>query len=105
MVEPTAVFVPLDEMLKDEYFDVVTKEIFGPFQILTSYDDASLDKVLAALERMSHHLTAAVVSNDPRFQDRVLGATVNGTQYVGRRARTTGAPQNHCKTRYIISHL
>ena len=32
---------------------------------------------------------------DPRFQDRVLGASVNGTQYVGRRARTTGAPQNH----------
>ena len=52
--------------------------------------------VLEALERMSHHLTAAVVSNDPRFLDEVLGSTVNGTQYVGRRARTTGAPQNHC---------
>jgi hypothetical protein len=25
----------------------------------------------------------------------VLGNSVNGTQYVGRRARTTGAPQNH----------
>lgn len=26
---------------------------------------------------------------------QVLGHTVNGTTYVGRRARTTGAPQNH----------
>lgn len=26
---------------------------------------------------------------------QVLGNTVNGTTYVGRRARTTGAPQNH----------
>jgi len=44
---------------------------------------------------MSHHLTAAVVSNDIEFQQQVLGRTINGTTYVGRRARTTGAPQNH----------
>ena len=44
---------------------------------------------------MSHHLTAAVVSGDIGFQQRVLGATVNGTTYCGMRARTTGAPQNH----------
>ncbi len=51
--------------------------------------------VLTMLERMSHHLTAAVVSADPVFLNTVLGATVNGTTYAGRRARTTGAPQNH----------
>ena len=44
---------------------------------------------------MSHHLTAAIVSNDILFQNKVLANTVNGTQYVGIRARTTGAPQNH----------
>ena len=44
---------------------------------------------------MSHHLTAAVVSNDPRFQGRILKSTVNGTTYAGMKARTTGAPQNH----------
>ena len=44
---------------------------------------------------MTNHLTAAVVSNDPAFSNQVLGATVNGTVYAGRRARTTGAPQNH----------
>lgn len=44
---------------------------------------------------MSHHLTAAVVSNDVGFVQRVLASTVNGTTYAGMRARTTGAPQNH----------
>jgi 1-pyrroline-5-carboxylate dehydrogenase len=96
MVEPTAVFVPLEEALKPEHFDAVTTEIFGPLQVLTSYEgDAGLERVLEACERMSHHLTAAVVSNDPRFQDDVLGRTVNGTTYTGIKARTTGAPQNH----------
>jgi len=94
-IEPTAVFVPIDQLLSDEHFDVCTTEIFGPFQVVTEYDDASLPKVLEACERMSHHLTAAVVSNDPRFQDQVLAHTVNGTTYAGIRARTTGAPQNH----------
>jgi len=95
LIQPTAVFVPLAELLKPEHFDACTTEVFGPFQVLTSYDDGSLDLVLEACERMSHHLTAALVSNDLRFQDKVLGRTVNGTTYVGRRARTTGAPQNH----------
>ena len=40
-------------------------------------------------------MTAALVSNDHLFQDKFLGRTINGTQYVGLRARTTGAPQNH----------
>ncbi|CAE7845707.1 ALDH12A1 [Symbiodinium sp. KB8] len=46
-------------------------------------------------ERMNAHLTAAVVSNDFDFINKVAGNTVNGTTYIGRRARTTGAPQNH----------
>jgi len=92
---PTAVYVPLEEMLKEEHFDTVTEEIFGPFQVMTHYSDSSLDKVLEACERMEAHLTAAVVSNDVLFQNKVLGSTVNGTTYAGRRARTTGAPQNH----------
>jgi len=95
MVEPTAVFVPLQEILKAEHFDEVMKEIFGPFQVITSFNDQSLELVLQACERIPHHLTAAVVSNDPRFQAAVLGRTVNGTTYTGIRARTTGAPQNH----------
>jgi 1-pyrroline-5-carboxylate dehydrogenase len=95
MVEPTAVFVPITEALKPEHFDVVMTEIFGPFQVLMSYDDDSLELVLEACERIPHHLTAAVVSNDQRFCNKVLGRTVNGTTYAGLRARTTGAPQNH----------
>lgn len=57
--------------------------------------DDQLRAVLDVLERMSHHLTAAVVSNDLPFLQEVLAHTVNGTTYAGIRARTTGAPQNH----------
>ena len=92
---PTAVHVPLEELVKPEHFGACTTEIFGPFQVLSDYSDASLPLVLDACERMDAHLTAAVVSNDVKFQSRVLASTVNGTTYCGRRARTTGAPQNH----------
>lgn len=94
-IRPTAVFVPLREMMKPENFDLCTTEIFGPFQVLTSYNDETLPLVLEALERMHQHLTAAIVSSDIDFCNHVLGHTVNGTTYVGIRARTTGAPQNH----------
>jgi 1-pyrroline-5-carboxylate dehydrogenase len=94
-VEPTAVYVPLKEMLKEENFEACATELFAPFQVISYYNDTTLDDVLQALERMSHHLTAAVVSNDVEFQTKVLANTVNGTTYAGRRARTTGAPQNH----------
>jgi len=94
-VEPTAVFVPLEEMMKQEHFEDCVSEIFAPFQVITYYNDDTLDDVLQALEGMSHHLTAACVSNDPAFQSKILAHTVNGTTYVGRRARTSGAPQNH----------
>lgn len=94
-IEPTAVFVPLQQMLDPEHFDTVTTEVFGPFQVVTEYSHEQLPLVLQALERMKHHLTAAIVSNDVQFVQQVLGHTVNGTTYVGLRARTTGAPQNH----------
>ncbi|XP_010678575.2 probable aldehyde dehydrogenase [Beta vulgaris subsp. vulgaris] len=93
--KPTAVYVPLEEILKDKNFELVTKEIFGPFQIITDYKANQLQMVLDALERMHAHLTAAVVSNDVLFLQEVIGSSVNGTTYAGLRARTTGAPQNH----------
>ena len=92
--EPTAVQVPL-AALGGEHFERVTTELFGPFQVIVRYGDGDLEAVLETLERISHHLTAAVVSADPEFQEQVLGATVNGTTYCGLRARTTAAPQNH----------
>lgn len=94
-MKPTAIFIPIDEILKDNNFKLVTKEIFGPFQIVTSYNQDQLNMVLEACERMHAHLTAAVVSNDQLFLQEVLGKSVNGTTYAGIRARTTGAPQNH----------
>lgn len=33
-LEPTAVYVPIEEILKDnKTYELVTKEIFGPFQV------------------------------------------------------------------------
>jgi len=93
-LEPTAVEVPLEAMA-GEHFELVTTELFGPFQVIVRYGDDQVATVLEQLERMSHHLTAAVVSADVEFQQRVLAHTVNGTTYCGMRARTTGAPQNH----------
>ncbi len=92
--EATAIEVPLGA-LAGEHFGLLTTELFGPFQVVVRYGDGELADVLAVLERMSHHLTAAVVSADVEFQAQVLAATVNGTTYCGMRARTTGAPQNH----------
>ena len=95
-VEPTAVFLPLETLLADpETFALATREIFGPFQVVTQFSDAELPRVLEAVERMEAQLTAAVVSNDALFVQRVLAHSVNGTTYAGLRARTTGAPQNH----------
>jgi len=93
-MEPTAIKVPIAAVAGD-HFKLITTELFGPFQIIVTWDDDELPIVLDILERMSHHLTAAIVSKDIGFQNAVLGATVNGTTYTGIRARTTGAPQNH----------
>jgi 1-pyrroline-5-carboxylate dehydrogenase len=58
--------------------------------VITEYNDEQLPLVLEAMERMSQHLTAAVVSNDMNFVREVLANSVNGTTYAGIRARTTG---------------
>jgi 1-pyrroline-5-carboxylate dehydrogenase len=96
-LEPTAVFVPLSKMRSRRYYDLCTTEVFGPVQVVTEYGNgpSQVDAVVDVLERMQAHLTAAIVSNDPTFTNHLLGRTVNGTTYVGLRARTTGAPQNH----------
>lgn len=93
--QPTAIQVPLANWKNAEMRKLLSTELFGPFQIVTEWGDGDLETVLGIFESMEHHLTAAIVSNDVLFQNKVLGNTVNGTQYVGIRARTTGAPQNH----------
>ncbi len=92
--EPTAVFVPLNRLLDN--FDLVTREVFGPFQVVTKWQSKEdLDTILEVMERMGSRLTAAVVDNEPDFQMYVLGRTTNGTTYTGIKARTTGAPEWH----------
>jgi len=93
--DATAVFVPIEQAVTDEHFDTVITEIFGPIQVIVEYSDEQTDLVLEMCERMESHLTAAVVSSDNTFINRVAGSTINGTTYVGHRARTTGAPQQH----------
>ncbi|GKT29834.1 Probable aldehyde dehydrogenase [Aduncisulcus paluster] len=92
-VEPTAIMVPMDVF--HENFALCTREIFGPFQVVVPFSDATLTRIFDASEKMTAHLTQAVVSDDPRFITTCLAHTINGTTYAGRRARTTGAPQNH----------
>ncbi|RZC58677.1 hypothetical protein C5167_005982 [Papaver somniferum] len=94
-IKPTAVYVPCEEILKEGNFELVTREIFRPFQVVTDYKDAQLQMVLDALEKLEAHLTAAVVSNDLLFLQKVIGNSVSGTTYAGMRARTAGALQNH----------
>ena len=74
---------------------MICTELFGPFSVVVEYGDRDVDTIVNHINSFDHHLTAAVVSNDVTFNNRILGRTLNGTQYVGLKARTTGAPQNH----------
>lgn len=40
-------------------------------QVITEYADDQLPMVLEATEKLEAHLTAAVVSNDPQFTQKV----------------------------------
>ena len=93
--EPTAIKVPLKHFRAKKKRDLICTELFGPFQIVTEYGTNDVDFLLETIGNLPHHLTAACVSNDPLFLQKILGNTMNGTQYSGLRARTTGAPQNH----------
>ena len=64
--QATAVQIPLKAVAAD-HFDIVTTELFGPLQVIVVYADHDVSVVLDILERMSHHLTAAVVSADITF--------------------------------------
>jgi 1-pyrroline-5-carboxylate dehydrogenase len=66
-LEPTAVFVPLKELVKPGNYELATTEVFGPVQVVTEWADGEVHLVQDALERMTHNLTAGIVSNDPIF--------------------------------------
>lgn len=94
-VQPTAVRIPIESLKDPANFKLATTELFGPFQIIVDWRDGQLSDVLDILNSMENHLTAGVVSNDIRFIQKVLGSTISGTTYVGVRARTSAAPQQH----------
>lgn len=90
-VYPTAVYVPIEQMMN--HFDDCTMELFGPFQVITSYKEGQDDLVLKILNTMKNHLTCGIVSQEQEFLEKMLGNTFVGTTYAGCRARTTAAPQ------------
>lgn len=92
IMKPTAIYVPMNKINKFN-INLIFKEIFAPFQIITSYK--YINDVLNLCEFMDEHLTGAIVSNEQKFINYVVANTVNGTTYIGNNARTTGAPQNH----------
>lgn len=65
--------MPLKHFRSMKKRKLLTTELFGPFQIVTEYGNAQLDQVLDICESCPHHLTAAVVSNDAIFTDKILG--------------------------------
>lgn len=93
--QPTAIKVPIKHFRGKKKRDLICTELFGPFQIVVEYGNRDVDFLVETLENLPHHLTAAIVSNDAQFCDKMLGLTINGTTYHGLKARTTGAPQNH----------
>jgi 1-pyrroline-5-carboxylate dehydrogenase len=93
--KPTAIYVPLKSFSVKKYFELITTEVFAPFQIVTEYNDSNLEVVLNILESFESSLTAGIVSSDIKFLNKILSHTTNGVTYSGIRARTTGAPQNH----------
>lgn len=44
-LKPTAIYVPIEEMLKDGNYEVVTREIFGPFQVIKREHGMKLDHI------------------------------------------------------------
>jgi hypothetical protein len=49
-----SVRAPLLEALKPEHYGTVTREVFGPLQVVIEWEDGQLPLVLQALERMEH---------------------------------------------------
>lgn len=94
LIQPTLLFVPWKSFKNEKNLQLLFKEIFGPILIATSYQKDEIDNVLSILNKTHYHLTAAVISQDVCFTNKILANSVNGATYVGR-GRTTGAPQNH----------
>lgn len=65
--EPTAIKVPLKHFRGKKKRELLTTELFGPFQIVVEYGNNDVDTVIDILNSVPHFLTAACVSNDSIF--------------------------------------
>lgn len=106
---PTAVYVPIETiMASDANFALATTELFGPFQIITSYKEGQLALVIQMLNQMQNHLTAGVVSNDLQVsggEGRGMGQTTcrRGTRFSRLLTPSCGRPSVPRK-RLALSH-
>lgn len=82
-MEPTAVRAPLDA-LSGKYFDQITTELFGTFQVIVSQGDDDPPIVLDVLERMSQHLLVSCPSDRStqafQFLERRFGGGCAGKE-------------------------
>lgn len=69
-MQPTAVFVPLAQLLSPEHFPVATTELFGPFQV------GLREGILTGLAQHAEHL----VGRDPHVSH--WATHVTGTQWL-----------------------
>ena len=67
--EATAIKVPMKHFRGKKKKELITTELFGPFQIVVEYGSKDVDFLLEILEDLPHHLTAACVSNDHLFTE------------------------------------
>lgn len=80
---PTAVFVPLEQILRPENFGLVTTEVFGPVQVVTEWKEGQLPLVLQALERQAAPRNGSIVGR--RHSDPFLAVQVGQAPHGGHR--------------------
>ncbi|KAF4655807.1 Succinate-semialdehyde dehydrogenase, mitochondrial [Perkinsus chesapeaki] len=96
LIEPTALYVPLEQLSGNpDALALCSKETLAPIQICTKYSDSQFPQLLDIIENLDSHLTAGLVTDDPQVRHAVLGATVNGTTYVGLRSALALGPSHH----------
>jgi 1-pyrroline-5-carboxylate dehydrogenase len=86
-MEATAIQVPIAAVAGD-YFELVTTELFGPFQVIVTWSDDELPHVLDILERSTGRRIAASARERP-VHHRITGLA----QVVTRAVRALARPR------------
>ncbi|OEH75694.1 aldehyde [Cyclospora cayetanensis] len=82
----------VDDLTISPLLSHTNEEIQRHIDVVVEWGDGDEDALVALMESISHHLTAAVVSRNPETLNRFLGVSLNGTTYAGIRARAGPFP-------------